>query len=211
MKRGTFKMKSYEEMKAKISARKKPLPRKKAKKTPFEYDVIPTKSRVARKKAPRKRVNPAKVSNKGYKPPKWFTAIKATGHGATPAQKKYWKLVSIAVRVEDFEKYGGKCVSCPARLERWQDGQCAHFRAWSVCHGFYKYERSNLALSCPHCNHVNDGPILQKFAAELDRRYGVGHSEAIEIENEKHRGEKMEVWEIVERSEPLYEKYKSML
>lgn len=202
-------------MKAKIRARRpKKLSLQKTTTEEFDYnrihDKIPKKitSRKTRKKAPRSAANPKKVVTRGYVVPSWFKGIKASGgHGATTAQKKLWKLVSISVRVEDFEKYNAKCVSCPARLERWQDGQAAHYRAWSISNGFFKYERTNLALSCPHCNRVNDGPIGREFGDELMRRYGTNHLEWIAKENEAHRGEKMEEWQIVEKAEPLYLKY----
>jgi hypothetical protein len=124
-------------------------------------------------------------------------------HGQTPAQKRYWKVVSDTYRKEDFEKYGGLCVSCPRRLERWEDGQLAHYKAWANCNAWFKYERKNLALSCSHCNHINDGFVAEQFKRELIRRHGEGVIEWIHTENEKCRGAKMEVWEIVERVEKL--------
>lgn len=151
-----------------------------------------------------------KITNKGYKPPKWFTGIPLGAHGNSPAQKKYWKLVSIAVRVEDHEKYK-RCVACQGYIERWQDGQAGHYKAWANCNGFFKYERKNLALICGRCNKISDGPINDAFREEMKRRYGFPIIGWIEQQNERHRGQKMEVWEIVERAEPLYEKYKNLL
>lgn len=174
-------------------------PRKALKRTPLR-----AKSSLRTKKRSKGQIDTnKKVLNKGYKTPKWFNKLKQGSHGATPAQKKYWKVVSDTYRKEDFEKYGGKCVTCRTRLERWEDGQLAHYRAWSVCHGFFKYERKNLALSCPNCNRLNDGVIGTRFGKELKRRHGEHILDWIETENEKHRGEKMEVWEIVNRVEQL--------
>lgn len=140
-----------------------------------------------------------KSATKGYKPPKWFNSIKLGSHGSTPAQKKYWKIVSETYRQEDFDKYNGKCVSCPTRLERWQDGQLAHFKAWSVCNSWFKYERKNLALSCPNCNRLSDGVVGKNFALELQRRHGEGILDWIEKENLQYRNVKMETFEIVEK------------
>jgi hypothetical protein len=194
------------------------------KRTPFKKKAIkpmkrtPLRARTTLKRTridqdgskPKKRTKQHKIQNKGYKPPKWFSSIKPGGHGNTPAQKKLWKLTSIAVRVEDFEQYG-QCVACGFKLERWQDGQAGHYRAWSTCHGFFKYERKNLALICGRCNKISDGPINESFKQELKRRHGDDIILWINLQNEEHRGEKMEVWEIVERAEPLYEKYKKYL
>lgn len=153
-----------------------------------------------------KKTKKSKLPKKGYKPPTWFTAIKPGGHGNTPAQKRYWRLVSIAVRVEDFEKYR-RCVSCKRAFDTWQEGQAGHYKAWANCNGFFKYERKNLALICTHCNHISDGPTNERFLTEMQHRHGHDFPEWVERENLKHKGEKMEVWEIVERATPLYEKY----
>lgn len=153
---------------------------------------------------PKKTVNTTKTTKKGYKPPKWFTSIKPGSHGSTPAQKKLWRLVSETYRKEDFEKYGGKCVSCPTRLERWEDGQLAHYKAWSVCNSWFKYERKNLALSCPNCNRLSDGVIGHNFAEELKRRHGKNIHTWIETENLKYRGQKLEVWALVDKAAKLH-------
>ena len=148
---------------------------------------------------PKKTITSTKTTQKGYKPPKWFTSIKLGSHGNTPAQKKYWKVVSDTYRQADFEAYNGKCVSCPTILERWQDGQLAHFKAWSVCNSYFKYQRENLALSCPNCNRLSDGVVGANFAKELQKRHGNHILEWIEKTNLGFRGQKMGVWEMVER------------
>jgi len=147
----------------------------------------------------KKTMSGSSTPKKGYKPPKWFMSLPPGGHGSTPAQKKFWKVVSDTYRQEDFEKYGGKCVSCPTRLERWQDGQLAHWKAWSVCNSWFKYERANLALSCPNCNRLSDGTIGHTFGEELKRRHGEHILDWIETENLKYRGQKMEVAQIVDK------------
>jgi len=148
---------------------------------------------------PKKTAISTKTTKKGYKCPKWFSSIKAGSHGNTPAQKKHWRVVSETYRKEDFDKYHGKCVSCETRLERWEDGQLAHFKAWSVCNSWFKYERKNLALSCPNCNRLSDGMVGLKFARELQKRHGENILDWIDRENLKYRSIKMEVWEHVDK------------
>jgi hypothetical protein len=161
------------------------------------------KTPLARKSKKKRVVDKTRTATKGYKPPAWFQAIPLGSHGNTPAQKKYWKATSDAYRKADFEQYGGRCVSCSKILDRWQDGHLAHFKAWSVCNSWFKYCRENLALSCPGCNRLDDGMVSYNFAKELQRRHGKGIIEWIEAENGAYRGMKMEVWEIVERTEKL--------
>jgi len=141
------------------------------------------------------------MSKKGYQPPKWFKSLpQSRGHGSSVAQRKLWKLVSDKVRQDEYKKYAGKCVSCHRRLDDWRDGQCAHYKAWSVCNGFFKYETKNMALSCGYCNYVDDGATGHAFGEELKRRYGPDHLEWIDKENEKHRGERLEEIECVRRA-----------
>lgn len=138
-----------------------------------------------------------------YSPPDWFLAIKPGAHGSTPHQKRLWRMVSEAVRQEEFIKYRGKCVSCDRYLHSWQEGQCAHFKPWSVCNGLFKYERKNLAFSCSFCNSNSGGDVGHRFGEELKRRYGEHHLDWIEKENRKHHGEKLDVLEIVALAEQI--------
>lgn len=151
------------------------------------------------KRAKRKR---REIESKGYKPPGWFTSLPLGSHGLTPAQKKYWKVTSDFVRKRDFDMYG-RCVSCDKHIEDWRETDCGHYKAWAVCNGFFKYDLKNLAMQCKSCNKRSDGPVGTGFGEELQRRYGEEHLLWIAQENLKHKGEKMEVWQIVERTELL--------
>lgn len=152
------------------------------------------------KNATRKR---KKTSLGVYRPPAWFNAIKPGSHGNTPAQKRYWKVISDTYREEDFKKYNRKCVSCGTRLEHWKDGDLAHFKKYSVCHSWFKYERKNVALSCKGCNQRDDGVVGYYFGEELKRRHGDHIIEWIEKVNEAYRGQKIETWELVEKTAKL--------
>ena len=137
--------------------------------------------------------------SKGYQLPAWFMAIKPGAHGSTPIQKRYWRVVSETYRQQDFEEYGGRCVSCPTRFDSWKDGQLGHYKAWSVCNSWFKFARPNLALQCGGCNRRSDGPTNEAFKRELQRRHGDNIIEWIEKENLKYRGQKMEAWEVVDK------------
>lgn len=169
-------------------------PRKPLKRTPLARTSALKASKTPLGASKRKKTpTSTKTPKKGYQVPKWFKSLPLGSHGSSPAQKKLWKVISDTYRKEDWEKYNGKCVSCETRLERWQDGQLAHFKAWSVCNSWFKFERKNLALSCPNCNRLSDGMVGLKFAQELQRRHGHDILEWIEIENLKYRGQKLEV------------------
>lgn len=135
---------------------------------------------------------------KGYQVPKWFRALPYGSHGSTPTQKRYWWVISQTYRADDFEKYG-RCVSCGKRLDDWRDGDLAHFKKYSVCHSWFKFERKNLALSCKGCNQRDDGMTGYQFGEELKRRYDKNIINWIEAENQKYRGQKLEEWQIVEK------------
>lgn len=150
------------------------------------------KSRKApKKKKPRK-------NHKAYKTPTWFNAIPYGSHGSTPAQKRLWWVISQTYRKDDWEQYDQRCGSCGKQLDHWQDGDLAHFKKYSVCNGWFKFERKNLALSCKGCNRLDDGVVGHAFGEELKRRYGANHIKWIEEENLKHRGKKIETWEVVD-------------
>lgn len=139
-----------------------------------------------------------KLPKKGYQEPKWFKAIKPGAHGQTPAQKRLWRVVSEKYRQDDWNTHGPYCVSCGGYLEDWRSGQLAHYKAWANCHGWFKFERKNLALSCGRCNKINDGFVAEKFRQELRRRYGDNVIDWIQQENLRHQGEKLETWALVD-------------
>lgn len=184
LKRSGFKQKPRKPLKRTRLVAKTPL---KASKTPLTASKTPKTRKFT------------KTPQKGYKTPSWFNSITLGSHGNNPAQKRHWKVVSDTYRKADWEKYNGKCVSCETRLERWEDGQLAHYKAWSVCNSFFKYERKNLALSCPNCNRLSDGVVGTRFAIELQKRHGKDILDWIETENLKYRGIKMEKHEHVDK------------
>lgn len=166
------------------------------------YDEIVSKQAAKRHKMPQVKSKPKKVAKspqKGYKPPKWFSSLPLGSHGSTPAQKKYWKVISDTYRKEDFEKYNARCPICTRPMESWQQLQLGHFHRWSLCNAWFKFERKNLLSICAGCNQNDGGLTSIKFSERLKEKYGEDIIDWIETENEKYRGQKMEVWEIVDK------------
>lgn len=142
-----------------------------------------------------------------WTPPKWLNKIPFGSHGSNPVQKKVWKLTSDYVRIRDWMKYK-KCVSCSKSLQNWNDGDAAHYLAWTICNSLFKYEPDNLALSCKYCNNSPSGDVGYRFALELQQRHGEGILERLGTENTTWHGEKLDSIELVEFATGLLDKMK---
>lgn len=118
----------------------------------------------------------------------------------------YWVYLSRQVRKEDFEKYGGKCVSCKTILNDWREGDCGHFVA-SGDGGFAtRFLRQNLALQCKRCNNPSWRPDAPAFyALEVDRRWGAGTAEyLLSLKGLKQKELKPDQYEELIRALPTY-------
>lgn len=192
MKRSGFKQKSYEEVKKSQAAKVPHTRQKKPKVTKTSYKDTKTAKEAKQGKQ--------KASNKGYKPPQWFNSIKPGAHGKSLAQKRLWRVISETYREYDYNTFGPNCPCCGIYLERWQDGQLGHWQRYSLCNGWFKYERRNLALICAGCNMSDDAITLWKLGETLKMRYGEDILLWIEQENKAshNKGVKQEVWMCVD-------------
>lgn len=134
--------------------------------------------------------------------PKWLGGIPQGTHGSGIAQKKLWKTISDYVRIKDFYKFG-TCISCGKKFTHWRDSQCGHFRAYSICRGYSKWETNNLFGQCNQCNTAYDGNLIGKrFAEGIVARYGKQRLE--QLENMTNRPiEKLEDSVIVEMTKDI--------
>ncbi len=92
----------------------------------------------------------------------------------------YWYWLSRDVRRSEWERWGGKCLTCLQIVERWEDGQCGHIIASDGCGEYLRFNRINLTLQHAACNN----PRITKHAAALnaahyDQRYGPGSWERL--------------------------------
>ncbi len=135
-----------------------------------------------------------------YVAPKWFKSIKPGSHGKTTHQKRLWRVISETYREQDWNNYGPHCPCCGIYLNSWKDGQLGHWLRYSLCNGWMKYERANLALICSGCNVSDDAITLHKLGETLRIRYGDDILQWIEEENERpeNRGVKQELWMCVD-------------
>lgn len=93
---------------------------------------------------------------------------------------KLWKIFSIYVRLRDADKNGVcKCITCNKRLH-WSNMQCGHGHGrqfWGT-----KYHEKNNHAQCVSCNGFKEGQ-KDKYKAEVDKRYGKGTWEMLELKN----------------------------
>ena len=147
-----------------------------------------------------------------YKEPRWIKSIPKGSHGtkSNPITFRYWKITSDYVRIHDWYKYKGKCVSCNRLIDNWQEGQAAHFKSWGQSNSWAKYNLDNLALSCSHCNHIDDGLIGYTFGEVLVARKGEDIIQKIEKYDNEQRGKKMEAWVIEKKILELIDMFEEL-
>lgn len=67
----------------------------------------------------------------------------------------------------------------------------------------FKYHVDNLALICQVCNYNDDAVVGAQFTDEMRKRHGKDFVEWVLQENNKHRGEKMELPLLVAYAEEI--------
>jgi hypothetical protein len=138
------------------------------------------------------------VSKKRQTVRKWYTCIPEGSHGSTTIQKRFWKITSDYVRIRDFYKYKGKCVSCRTVFYSWQEGQACHWKRWTSCNSYMKFYLDNLALGCATCNKFGDQETGYNFTVEMKNRYGENFADTIEAKNKLAHGGKLEDYIILD-------------
>jgi len=102
----------------------------------------------------------------------WITKIPQGSHGSNIMQKRYWKVVSDSVRIRDWYKYK-KCIACNKYVSSWEYLQGGHYRSWSVCRGYSKWDKLNIFGECPICNTgFNGNEVGAMFKEGIIKRYG---------------------------------------
>lgn len=104
-----------------------------------------------------------------------------------PLQSIYWYWLSRQVRKEEWERWGGFCITCDKRIDHWLQGVCGHIIAVTDCGEYLKLDRRNLTIQHKHCN---DNKLTPMAAAlnlrNYDKRYGPGAWDRLyNLRNEK--------------------------
>lgn len=140
------------------------------------------------KRTPLKRKSTKKVSKKTkekwadiLEANQWYTVIPDGSHGSNPIEKKLWRLVTDYVRIRDFEKYGN-CISCGKVFTTWDEAQGGHYRPFTKCKGYTKFDYRNVFAQCAYCNsRMNEDKFEggRIFAHNIVNRFNKKHLDLI--------------------------------
>lgn len=160
------------------------------KRTPFKRKTL---AEVKEKKA-KKVVKKVKAKTKQkwadfLETHSWYKSIPEGSHGSNPIEKKLWRLVTDYVRIRDFSDYGN-CISCGRQFDCWEEAQGGHYRPFSKCKGYTKFDYRGVFAQCAYCNsRMNDDKFEggRIFADNIVFRYGKRHLNLInEFVSEKY-------------------------
>lgn len=175
------------------------------KRKPIDYSKLQEKRKKKAISAKIKGVK--KLSKKGYYKElldenKWINKIPFGSHGSSPLQKRLWKLVTDYVRIRDF-KLG--CISCGKKTEHWSELQGGHYRPYTKCKGYTKFDYRNVFAQCAYCNsRMNDDKFEggRIFAENIIKRYG---QERLDLINSFTTGSpvKIEIPKLIEMAQEM--------
>lgn len=121
----------------------------------------------------------------------WLSKIPQGSHGHGKYQKKLWRVVSDTVRIRDWTKYK-RCICCGRVATDWKYLQAGHYKAWSVCNGFSKWDMKNIFGECGICNTgFNGNEVGAKFKEGIIERHGQERIDYIDMMR-KYPSEKLE-------------------
>lgn len=135
---------------------------------------------------PKKTLKKAKSGSKVPSTDAWLKKIPLGSHGTGIYQKKLWKVVSDYVRIHDWYMFNGKCVSCNKYFPHWSAFHAGHYRPFSVCKGYDKFNKINIFGQCPFCNSAggrinkDTHSVGHNFAMNIVVRYGLERLEFLE-------------------------------
>ncbi len=114
----------------------------------------------------------------------WVRCIpfNSKSHGLGTLEKKLWTLVSHYTRIRDAELFQSKCVATGRYLD-WKSGAAGHFISYVKCNGMFKFFVTNIHLQSMQSNSYGRREDWNYYEAELERRYGPGVIQALEVKN----------------------------
>lgn len=138
---------------------------------------------IAKQKAPKK------IKVKKPKPIKYPTVMGIKGTRYTGLKGVLWSIFSKYTRKRDFILHFGRCVSCPAVLGDWKDGDAGHYVSVTRGNFWSLFCEKNVHLQCKRCNNPSWTPDASiPFAYELDRRHGTGTADMIYKKSQEYAG-----------------------
>jgi hypothetical protein len=105
--------------------------------------------------------------------------IKSTGRWVGPIGT-LWTIFSMYVRLRDFNKYNGRCVSCPMVVPHWRDFDAGHYISVARGNNSTVMHPKNVNGQCKSCNNPDLTPDASiPYRAELERRWGEGTADEL--------------------------------
>jgi hypothetical protein len=103
----------------------------------------------------------------------------ANKKGVKYYDNKLWKIFSEYIRRRDANTEGMvKCYTCPA-VKHWKECDAGHFVSRNA--KAIKFDEKNVQVQCKACNGFYGG-MSYKFGLNLDRDYGEGTAEKLELQ-----------------------------
>jgi hypothetical protein len=103
-----------------------------------------------------------------------------------------WRWFSIYIRLRDSDQYGYcTCFTC-GKIDYYKQMDCGHGHGRQ--HTATKYNEKNNHAQCTTCNWANEGR-KDLYAKAVDRRYGVGTWDMLEVLSRKTK-KKMSAFDI---------------
>lgn len=126
------------------------------------------------------------------------------------AKGKFWAVFARYVRVRDFLKYDGQCISCGGRKD-FEQLQAGHFAPAGNCGFALLFDELNVNAECQTCNGFDKGHLIG-YKTRLIERYGKAKVLALEEKyNDSHfRGITTKAWNDREYTAKIAE-YKEKL
>jgi len=125
----------------------------------------------------------------------FISKIPIGSHGHGKYQKKLWRVISDTVRIRDWYKYK-TCIACGRIISHWKDLQAGHYKAYSVCRGFSRWDTKNIFGECGICNTgFNGNEIGVKFKEGILKRHGQERIDYIDMLS-KYPSEKLDDFNV---------------
>ena len=160
--------------------------------------------RIERKLEPKAKIKPKKASKialwRLWNVPDWAY------HRYEGIKGVYWFWFSRTIRVRDYEKFSGKCITCGLYVERGSDQAC-HIFAAKNCGFALLFHPLNVHLGHSHCNNPRFTPDAGvSNALTMEKRYGLDTLAELKALTQKRTKEwKREKYEEEIKKLPAYQ------
>lgn len=126
---------------------------------------------------------------------------------------RFWKVFSDFIRLRDFKKYNGQCISC-GRTVLYESLQAGHFAPAGNCGFALLFDEVNVNGECSTCNGFDRGHLIgyknrlierygKKKVDELEKKYNDSHFKGITTKCWTKREYEVKIVEYKEKTKTL--------